>query len=85
MTTHLIITHIPKDEKVLHDILKELGDNTWEQEGVDTFMNNEVTSTIFYHSKYECYMPGPGMGKTFPITTLHTSKPYWHIINRVDY
>lgn len=83
MRKFIVVTHIPKDEDILKAVLKELGDHTWSDEGIKGWMSNNKTNSIYYCNKYESYFAGTGT--TLPITTKHIIKPYWDIINRVEY
>jgi len=80
MIKYLIITHIPKDEDILREILDIIEDYTWSDEGVENWMNTD-TNTIYYVAKYDSYFAGTG--DTLSVTTKHISKPYWNVIGRV--
>jgi len=82
MTKYLVITHIPKDEKVLKDVLKELGDYTWSDEGIENWMKT-ISSCIYYDSTYDSYFAVTTA--KIPVTTKHIVKPYWNIIKRVEF
>lgn len=81
MRKYLVVTHIPKDEEILKEVLKALGDHTWSDEGLKGWMSNLDTSSIYYCKKYDSYFAGTGT--TLPITTKHRIVNYWQVIKEV--
>lgn len=55
MQTDLVITKIPKDETDIKCTLKTLGDHSWSEEGIDTWLEDSI-GVIYYSARYGSYI-----------------------------
>ena len=55
MKTDLVVTNIPKEEVDIKCILKALGDYTWSEEGIGTWIDDSI-GVIYYSSRHGSYI-----------------------------